>query len=52
LKAHAIDSNLQADKRAEKIIDFVVQAATLINSKGRMKSKKLTTMVKSVPSTL
>ena len=52
MKAHSIDANLQADQRAEKIINFVINAATLIQSKGKIKSKKLTEMVKSVPSTL
>ena len=52
MKAHSIDANLQADQRAEMIINFVINAATLIQSKGKIKSKKLTEMVKSVPSTL
>jgi len=30
MKAHSIDANLQADQRAEKIINFVINAATLI----------------------
>ena len=51
-KAHQIDPNLQADKKAEKIIDFVINATTLIQSKGKIKSQKLTLMVKTVPSTL
>jgi hypothetical protein len=52
LKAHQIDPNLQADQKAEKVVDFVVQAATLIQTKGKIKSKKLTSMVKTVPSSL
>ena len=51
-KAHSIDQSLQADKKAEKIVQFVVNAATLISNKGRMKSKKLTAIAKSVPSSL
>jgi hypothetical protein len=50
--AHSIDANLQADKRAEKIVAFVVQTAILIQSKGRMKSQKISQMVKTIPSTL
>jgi tetratricopeptide (TPR) repeat protein len=49
LKAHQIDPNLQADQRAQRIINFVVQAYTLINQKGKVKSNKLINMVKSVP---
>ncbi len=37
-KAHQIDPNLQADKKAEKIVDFVIHAATLIATKGKIKS--------------
>ena len=33
-------------------MNFVVQAYTLINSKGKVKSNKLINMVKSVPTTL
>lgn len=50
--AHTIDPNLQADQRAEKIVTFVVQTATLIQSKGRMKSQKISQMVKTIPSTI
>lgn len=49
LKAHQIDPNLQADQRAQRIINFVVNAYTLINQKGKVKSNKLINMVKSVP---
>ncbi|CDW76195.1 tetratricopeptide repeat protein 5 [Stylonychia lemnae] len=52
LRAHSIDPNLQADQRAEKIVNFVIQAYTLIQQKGRVKSNKLINMVKSVPTTL
>jgi hypothetical protein len=51
-KAHQIDPNLQADQKAEKIVGFVTHAATLIATKGKLKSQKLTQMVKTVPSTL
>ena len=49
MRAHSIDPNLQADQKADKIISFVVNAATLIQSKGKIKSQKLTNMVKTVP---
>ena len=51
-RAHSIDANLQADQRAEKIVSFVVQASTLIHNKAKLKSTKLTALVKTVPATL
>lgn len=52
-KAHQIDPNLQADKKAEKIVEFVVHTSNLVaNNKGKVKSQKLTQMVKTIPSTL
>ncbi len=51
-KAHVIDPNLQADSRAEKIVNFVINAFNLIHTKGKVKSNKLINIVKSVPSSL
>lgn len=51
-KAHQIDASLQAEARAERIVNFVINASILIATKGKLKSKKLTDMVKTVPSTL
>ena len=50
--AHSIDANLKADVKADRIIDFVITVYNLISTKGKMKSKKLSEMVKSIPSTI
>ena len=50
--AHKIDPELLAEAKAHKIIDFVARASSLISAKGQMKSKKMTEIVKSVPTTL
>lgn len=41
---------MNADQKAEKILDFFVTAANTI--KGKIKSKKLMAMVKSIPNKL
>ncbi len=46
---HRTDPNMHADKKADKIVDFFIHASNQIKGK---KSKKLSQMIKSVPSTL
>ena len=48
-KAHAIDQGLGADKKCDQIIGFVSRAYNSISNKGRLKTKRLTEMVKSIP---
>ena len=43
-----IDSSMGGLERAEGIFKFVSQVTKLIKSKGKVKSNKLTTMVKGV----
>lgn len=50
--AHKIDPNLGADKKCEGIIDFVARCYNSINQKGKLKTKKLVDMVKSIPQSL
>jgi len=52
VKAHQIDPNLHADYKAERVVNFVIQASNMIQSKGKLKQKKITEMVKSVPTSL
>lgn len=47
--AHQIDPSLQADKRADAIVGFVSRAYNSIANKGKIKSNRLTDMVKSIP---
>lgn len=50
--AHTIDPNLQADARAGKLVDFVVQTATLIQSRSGSKQKKQQDLARSIPTTI
>ena len=45
LHAHSIDPNLQADLKADRIVNFVIQAYNLIHAKGKLKSKRLAEIV-------
>lgn len=47
--AHTIDPNLGGESKANAIIGFVSRAYNAINSKGKIKTNKLTAMVKSIP---
>jgi len=47
--AHAIDPNLQADIKAGKLVDFVVQTAKLIQSRSGSKQKKQVELARSIP---
>lgn len=50
--ANHIDSSLQSDKNAGKIIDFVVKTANLVQSRSNSSQKKHLEMVRSIPSSL
>ena len=50
--AHKIDSGLGADKKSDSIVGFVSRAHNSITNKGRIKTNRLTDMVKSIPQTL
>jgi len=41
---------MNADKKAEKIVDYFMVASNMV--KGKMKSKKMMAMVKSIPTKL
>lgn len=47
--AFKIDPNLDADKKANNVIGFVHRAYNAIVNKGKLKSNRLTSMVKSIP---
>ena len=49
MKAHQIDINLGAEKRADGIIGFVSRAYNAILNKGRVKTNRLVDMVRSIP---
>lgn len=48
-KAHVIDPNLGGEHRSEQIIRFVSMAYNAISNKGRLKTNKISDMVKSIP---
>ena len=50
--AHQIDPSLQGDKRANAIVGFVSRAYNSIVNKGKIKSNRLTEMVKSIPQSI
>ena len=50
--AHQIDPNLQADVKAGKLLDFVVQTTNLIQSRSGSKQKKQQELARSVPTTI
>jgi len=50
--AHQIDPSLGGDKRADSIVGFVSRAYNSISNKGKIKSNRLTDMVKSIPQSL
>ena len=50
--AHQIDPNLGGDKRADAIVGFVSRAYNSIANKGKIKTNRLTDMVKSIPQSL
>lgn len=50
--AHQIDVSLGADKKQDNIIGFVSRAYNNIANKGRLKTNRLTEMVKSIPQVL
>lgn len=52
MKAHAIDPNLGAERRADGIIGFVSRAYNAISNKGKIKTNRLIDMVKSIPTVL
>ena len=47
--AYKIDPNLDADKKASNVIGFVHRSYNAIVNKGKLKSNRLTAMVKSIP---
>lgn len=50
-KASQIDPNLDGDKKCENIIGFVSRAYNAITNKGRLKTNRITEMVRSIPQT-
>lgn len=52
MKAHQIDGNMGAEKRADGIIGFVSKAYNAILNKGRVKTNRLIEMVRSIPQQL
>lgn len=50
--AHQVDPNLGGEKKCDAIIGHVSRAYNSINNKGKLKSNRLTSMVKSIPQTL
>lgn len=52
MKAHAIDPNLGAERRADGIIGFVSRAYNAISNKGKIKTNRLIDMVKTIPQVL
>ncbi len=51
-RAHTIDPILGGDKKADSIIGFVSKAYNAISNKGRIKTKRLIDMVRSIPQSL
>jgi len=47
-----VDPNLGGDKKSDSIIGFVSRAYNNINNKGKLKSNRLMSMVKSIPQVL
>jgi len=47
--AQKVDPNLGAEKKCDSIIGFVSRCYNSINNKGKLKSNKLVSMVKSIP---
>ena len=52
MKAHAVDPNLGAERRADGIIGFVSRAYNAISNKGKIKTNRLSDMVRSIPRSL
>lgn len=50
--AHQVDPNLGGEKKCDAIIGHVSRAYNSINNKGKLKSNRLTSMVKSIPQSL
>jgi tetratricopeptide (TPR) repeat protein len=50
--AHSIDPNLKSDYKSGQIINFVVQTANFVQSRGKSQQKRLLDLVKSVPTSL
>lgn len=50
--AHQIDPNLGGDKRADAIVGFVSRAYNSIANRGKIKTNRLSDMVKSIPQSL
>lgn len=50
--AFKIDPNLDADKKANNVIGFVHRSYNAIVNKGKLKSNRLTSMVKSIPQSI
>jgi tetratricopeptide (TPR) repeat protein len=50
--AQKVDPNLGAEKKCDSIIGFVSRCYNSINNKGKLKSNKLVSMVKSIPQEL
>jgi hypothetical protein len=50
--AHQVDPNLGADARCNDIIGFVSRSYNSIVNKGKLKSNRLSAMVKSIPQSI
>jgi len=50
--AHSIDATLQADKKAAKIINYVVKTASLVLSRQESKGQKTKDWVKTIPTSI
>jgi tetratricopeptide (TPR) repeat protein len=50
--AHQVDPNLKADQKCDDIIGFVSRSYNSISNKGKLKSNRLNSMVKSIPQSI